>query len=74
MFGYPQDQVGFAHARRLARRSGVDLVQAVLDGWLRPDELAALVATCQTCATGFPCDTSAQTMPPACANSSALGD
>ena len=72
MFGYPQDQVGFNHVRRLARRVGVDLVRAVLDGWLRPDELADLVATCHSCATGFPCDRATQTPPPACANAAAM--
>lgn len=72
MIGYPQDQVGFAHARRLARRAGVDLVEAVLDGWLRLDELAAFVATCHSCSTGFPCDTLGPTPPAACANATAL--
>ncbi len=56
MLGYPEDQPAFDHARSFAQRGGVDLAQAVFDGWLRRDELAVLVATCHSCAAGFPCE------------------
>jgi Family of unknown function (DUF6455) len=78
MIGYPDDPTAFAHARSLARLGGLDLTLAVFDGWLRRDELAAIVATCHDCTAGYPCETAARSggpfaVLPGCANAGPLG-
>lgn len=56
MIGYPEDQRSFERARDMARRGGMDLTLAVFEGWMRRDELAALVTACRECGAGFACD------------------
>lgn len=69
MIGYPEDQQSFERARDLAQKGGLDLTLAVIEGWLRRDELADLVAACHGCAAGYPCDGyDAAEIPAGCAN------
>lgn len=55
--------IGFAEAPRawwltrgMARISGVNLSQAVVEGWLSREELAGIVARCTGCAASSGCD------------------
>lgn len=69
MIGYPEDQQSFERARDLAQKGGLDLTLAVIEGWLRRDELVDLVAACHGCAAGYPCDgCDAAEIPAGCAN------
>lgn len=64
--------------RGAARVVGVDLTGAVVDGWLRRTELAALVQACQKCAASEPCTdflahtVSSETLPGYCPNKAAI--
>ena len=49
MIGYVEAPMAWGHTHGMARLLGVDLAGAVVDGWLQRAELAALVATCQSC-------------------------
>ncbi|GAB1480264.1 DUF6455 family protein [Paracoccaceae bacterium] len=49
MIGYVEAPMAWGHTHGMARTLGVDLAGAVVDGWLQRGELAALVATCQSC-------------------------
>mgnify|MGYP001199898722 CR=1 FL=1 len=78
MIGYVEAPMAWGHTHGMARLLGVDLAGAVVDGWLQRGELAALVATCQSCGA-TPCcsDWLAQTgaaevVPGFCPNGPAL--
>jgi hypothetical protein len=48
------DETAWRRTRRLAGQRGVDLARGVVDGWLRRDEVAGLVAVCGTCGKTAP--------------------
>ena len=56
MIGYPEAPRAWWLTRGMARIAGVNLTQAVIDGWLDREELATLVTSCQTCPKGAQCD------------------
>lgn len=49
MFGYVEAPSSYRRAQGMARAAGVDLAAAVVDGWLRRDELAGLLRRCEAC-------------------------
>ncbi len=55
MFGFPGEAEAWWQTRGMARLAGVNLPQAVLDGWLTRDELGALVARCEDCSARQRC-------------------
>jgi hypothetical protein len=55
MIGYPEAPKAWWLTRGMARVSGVNLQQAVLEGWLRRGELGELIARCAACAQGEAC-------------------
>jgi hypothetical protein len=56
MIGYSEAPEAWARTDGMARRAGVDLSDAVFDGWLKRAELAALIAGCETCRTPGDCE------------------
>jgi hypothetical protein len=74
MIGYPEAPKAWWLTRYMARLSGIDLSQAVVEGWLRRDELAEIVSRCASCGLGRTCETwlatsgSALRMPDFCPN------
>lgn len=69
MNAYPTAPQAWDRTRTLARRLGVDLPGAVLDGWLTRRDLDQLVGSCAACgrATCQPAD-----LPRRCANAANL--
>ncbi len=55
MIGYPEAPKAWWLTRGMARVSGVNLPQAVVEGWLQRAELAELVARCAACARDEAC-------------------
>lgn len=55
MIGYPEAPEAWWLTRGMARVSGVNLTQAVVEGWLQRGELDALIARCAACARGQTC-------------------
>ena len=49
MFGYVETPGIYRRAQGMARAVGVDLTAAVIEGWLRRDELALLIRRCEAC-------------------------
>lgn len=47
MIGYTEAPKAWALTRGMARIAGLDLSEAVLEGWMTRDELARLVGECQ---------------------------
>lgn len=78
MIGYPEAPKAWWLTRGMARIRGVNLPQAVLDGWLQRTELEALIARCAACDRGPGCEAwlagsgSAQDMPEFCPNAQAI--
>lgn len=78
MIGYSQDPRAWQFTRRVTRAVGVDLMGAVVDGWMRRDELEAIVATCGNCGQGLPCadwlthTVSANDLPQFCPNKAVI--
>jgi Family of unknown function (DUF6455) len=74
MIGYPEAPKAWWMTRYMARVSHVNLSQAVVEGWLRRDELAELVSRCATCGSERTCETwlaasgNASRMPDFCPN------
>jgi tellurite resistance protein len=63
MIGYVEAQQAWCYTRGAARVVGVNLTEAVVDGWLSRGELAALVQVCRDCAAVARCtDFLAQTV------------
>jgi hypothetical protein len=48
MIGYVDAPVTWGLVRGMARRAGVDVPRAVMDGWMTRADLAKIVARCQT--------------------------
>lgn len=75
MIGYVEAPITWALVRGMARRAGLDVPRAVLEGWLTRAELARIVTQCQTagCAKGCmdvlakPCGAATQSPPTFCA-------
>ncbi len=55
MIGYVEAPGAWSHTQGMARAVGVDLPDAVLDGWLTRGELARLVDRCEHCAATEAC-------------------
>ena len=56
MIGYPEAPKAWWLTRHMARVSGVNLPRAVVEGWLKRDELADIVSRCAGCGKGTPCE------------------
>ena len=56
MLGYPEAPRAWGLTRGMARLLGLSLPQAVVDGWLGRDELAVMIARCDTCARHASCE------------------
>jgi hypothetical protein len=56
MLGYPEAPRAWWLTRGMARLIGVNLPQAVVEGWLSREELATLVMRCESCTCHGPCD------------------
>lgn len=78
MFSYPQAPRAWGFTRGMARVIGCSLTDAVVDGWLNRNELAALVKVCETCGQTRQCTTwlaktvEASALPAFCPNAAAL--
>ncbi len=78
MIGYPEAPKAWWLTRGMARISGVNLPQAVVEGWLQRTELETLVARCAACDRGRECEIwlatagQAVTMPDFCPNRQAI--
>lgn len=78
MIGYVEAPKAWGLTRGMARVLGVNLTDAVMDGWMGRAELAALVERCQACGRDAECmDWLAHTaragaLPAFCANKRAL--
>lgn len=78
MIGYVEAPMAWALTRGMARVLGVNLTDAVVDGWLGREELATLVDRCQACDRSAQCThwlgsvTKAPALPAFCANKAAL--
>ncbi len=56
MIGYEDTPRAWWLTRGMARVSGVNLSQAVVEGWLRRSELAHLIERCAACNKGDACN------------------
>ncbi|MES2914366.1 MAG: DUF6455 family protein [Pseudomonadota bacterium] len=56
MIGYPEAPKAWWLTRGMARISGVNLPQAVVEGWLQRDELEELITRCAACGRGKDCE------------------
>ena len=56
MIGYADAPRAWWLTRGMARVAGVNLSQAVLDGWLSRDELSRIIAACESCPKGGSCE------------------
>lgn len=55
MIGYVEAPRAWSLTRGMARVAGVNLPDAVLEGWLTRAELACMVDRCQTCTASEAC-------------------
>lgn len=78
MIGYVEAPMAWGLTRGMARVLGVNLTDAVVDGWMGREELAALVERCQRCERSAQCTgwlgrvSKAEALPDYCANKAAL--
>ncbi|MEZ5796520.1 MAG: DUF6455 family protein [Paracoccaceae bacterium] len=78
MIGYAEAPRAWWLTRAMARISGVNLSQAVVEGWLSRDELSHIVTRCEACSEVECCDrwlahSGAETaMPGFCPNKSVI--
>lgn len=78
MFSYPMSPRAWGFTRGVSRVLGIDLMRAVFDGWLRRDELGAMVETCSDCGQTSPCGdwlahtASADALPQFCPNKAVI--
>ncbi len=56
MFGFPEAPLAWWQTRGMARRAGVNLPRAVVDGWMSRAELGQIVARCAGCGQRARCD------------------
>lgn len=56
MIGYPEAHKAWWLTRHMARVSGINLPHAVVEGWLRRDELAEIVSRCAECDQSESCE------------------
>ena len=56
MLGYPEDPKAWWLTRGMARISGVNLSQAIVEGWLNRAELEAMIARCAACDRRTDCE------------------
>jgi hypothetical protein len=69
-----QSPMAFGLTRGMARSVGVNLIEAVTEGWYSRQELSVLVARCTACGKTEPCTAwlaatpRAATLPTYCAN------
>ena len=79
MMGYTESPLAWGHARGMARTVGVNLTDAVVEGWLSRTELACVVEVCGRCAHLAECTqwlahtVTAEALPGFCPNASAIG-
>jgi Family of unknown function (DUF6455) len=55
MIAYPNASQAWARTRAMARAAGVDLIGAVVEGWLTRRDLDDLVGACNACAQNTAC-------------------
>lgn len=78
MIGYSEAPIAWGLTRGMARVLGVNLANAVVDGWLSRAELGALVDRCQSCEQKSACTlwlakaASAPCLPVFCPNKPAI--
>lgn len=78
MIGYPQAPRAWSFTRGMARTMGVNLPNAVLEGWLSREELGGLVDKCLTCTSMRQCTNwlahtvETEALPGFCPNAAAL--
>ena len=78
MIGYEDTPKAWWLTRGMARISGVNLPQAVVEGWLPRRELEVLVQRCASCRNEKECEAwlmrsgSARVMPDFCPNKTAI--
>lgn len=78
MMGYVEAPKAWGLTRGMSRVLGVNLTDAVVEGWLTRAELAELVDRCQACARSSDCthwlarNVSAEALPAFCPNKAAL--
>lgn len=78
MIGYVEAPMAWGLTRGMARVLGVNLTDAVIDGWMSREQLAGLVDRCQACGRDAECmgwlarTAKAQALPDCCANKRAL--
>lgn len=78
MIGYVEAPKAWGLTRGMARVLGVNLTDAVIDGWMSREELARLVDRCQMCRHSGDCvgwlakTAKARALPEYCANKTAL--
>lgn len=78
MFGFAETPRAWWLTRGMARIAGVNLSQAVVDGWLSRDELDSIVTRCGACTSTGRCDAwlsrsgGAGQLPAFCPNKAAL--
>lgn len=78
MIGYVEAPKAWGLTRGMARVLGVNLVEAVTEGWLSRGELDDLVASCEACQHSADCTAwlavtiRAEGLPPYCRNKSEI--
>ncbi len=78
MIGFTDAPRAWWLTRGMARVAGVNLPQAVVDGWLSREELARLIARCEGCEKGDRCQAwlavsgTESRMPQFCPNKTAI--
>lgn len=55
MIGFVEAPITWGLVRGMARRAGLDMPRAVVEGWLTRTELAAIVTRCQTAGCSKTC-------------------
>lgn len=78
MIGYTAAPRAWGFTRGASRVLGIDLVRAVLDGWMGREELGQIVETCSDCGQTAPCGdwlahtAQAETLPQFCPNKAVI--
>jgi Family of unknown function (DUF6455) len=78
MIGYVEAPMAWGLTRGMGRVVGVNLTDAVVEGWFSRSELAALVDRCQACGRSVDCTgwlaghAKAEALPAFCANKAGI--